>query len=148
MFSNAITKFTNNIRIFRSVLISQRKCHVSSSIQGSHHLLKDEVQLHRCDGDKTGVAIISFNRPQAKNALSSHFLQKLTEALESLKHDKSVRAVVVRSLVPGIFCAGADLKERAKMAPSDVGPFVSKLRAMVSGLNNLPAPVIAALVGK
>ena len=32
-------------------------------------------------------------------------------------------------------------------APSDVGPFVAKLRAMVSGLNSLPVPVIAALDG-
>lgn len=147
MFSKNISKFTSHSLIFRSAFIGHRACHVSSTSQGSHHLLKDEVLLHRCDGDKSGIAIIAFNRPQAKNAISARFLQLITEALESLKHDKTVRAVVVRSMVPGIFCAGADLKERAKMSPSDVGPFVSKLRAMVSGLNNLPAPVIAALDG-
>lgn len=125
----------------------KRACHVSSTSQGSRHLLKDEVQLERCDGDKSGIAIIGFNRPLAKNAISVKFLQLMMETIESLKHDKSVKAVILRSLVPGIFCAGADLKERAKMSPSDVGPFVSKLRAMVSGLNNLPAPVIAALDG-
>ena len=42
---------------------------------------------------------------------------------------------------------GADLKERAKMAPSEVGPFVASLRAMVSELTELPMPVIAALDG-
>jgi methylglutaconyl-CoA hydratase len=110
-------------------------------------LLKDEVHLDRCEGDNSGIAVISLNRPKAKNAISARFLHLFTEAIESLKHDKTVRAVVVRSVVPGIFCAGADLKERAKMAPSDVGPFVSKLRAMVSGLTSLPAPVIAALDG-
>lgn len=91
-----------------------RLCHVSPSDQGkegSRHLLKDEVQLDRCEGEKSGVAVISLNRPQAKNAISARFLHLFTEAVEALKHDKSVRAVIVRSNVPGIFCAGADLKE-------------------------------------
>ncbi|XP_046635291.1 methylglutaconyl-CoA hydratase, mitochondrial-like [Daphnia pulicaria] len=146
MFSNIqVTKLTF---LSRFALVNQnRMCHVSPTSQGSHHLLKDEVHLDRCEGDNSGIAVISLNRPKAKNAISARFLHLFTEAIESLKHDKTVRAVVVRSVVPGIFCAGADLKERAKMAPSDVGPFVSKLRAMVSGLTSLPAPVIAALDG-
>lgn len=148
MFSKIkVTKLTYFSRLaFNN---QNRMCHVSpaKSSQGSHHLLKDEVHLDRCEGDKSGVAVISLNRPKAKNAISARFLHLFTEAIESLKHDKSVRVVIVRSVVPGIFCAGADLKERAKMAPADVGPFVSKLRAMVSGLTSLPAPVIAALDG-
>ena len=133
--------------MFRHAFNAQRACCTNTSSQGSQHLLKNEVQLQLCGGEESGIAVISMNRPQAKNAISVRFLQLFTEALESLKHDKSIKAVVVRSSVPGIFCAGADLKERAKMAPSDVGPFVSKLRGMVSGLQNLPAPVIAALDG-
>lgn len=129
------------------VTLIKRSCHASTNSQGSRHLLKDEVKLEKFEGDKSGIVVIAFNRPQAKNAISVRFLHLMTEAIESIKHDKSVKAVIVRSLVPGIFCAGADLKERAKMAASDVGPFVSKLRAMVSGLNTLPAPVIAALDG-
>lgn len=145
MFRN-IVSITQSVSFPRTVF-SRRTCHSPSSTQGGHHLLKHEIQLERCEGEKSGIAIIAINRPQAKNAISVRFLQLFTEALESLKHDKTVKAVIVRSLVPGIFCAGADLKERAKMAPSEVGPFVSKLRAMVSGLSTLPAPVIAALDG-
>jgi len=108
---------------------------------------QQEIQLHQLEEEKNGIFVISINRPQARNAISVRFLQLFTEALESLKHDRNVRAVIVSSLVPGIFCAGADLKERAKMSPSEVGPFVSRLRAMVSGLSALPVPVIAALDG-
>ena len=50
-------------------------------------------------------------------------------------------------LCSGIFCAGADLKERAKMAEHEVGPFVSRARAAIMELNNLPMPTIAALDG-
>lgn len=121
---------------------------VSSGSEAHQEKKSDEVQLIRLDEENSlGIAVIALNRPQAKNAISVRFLQLFTEALDALKHDKAVRAVIVRSLVPGIFCAGADLKERAKMSPSEVGPFVSKLRAMVSGLHTLPIPVIAALDG-
>ena len=52
-----------------------------------------------------------------------------------------------RSLVPGIFCAGADLKERAKMAPEEVGPFVGKLRGVLHEMQKIPFPTIAAVDG-
>ncbi|XP_036158308.1 methylglutaconyl-CoA hydratase, mitochondrial isoform X4 [Myotis myotis] len=42
---------------------------------------------------------------------------------------------------------GADLKERVKMNPSEVGPFVSKIRAVINEIANLPVPTIAALDG-
>ena len=46
------------------------------------------------------------------------FLQ-MREALTSAMFDPSVRTIILRSLVPGVFCAGADLKERAKMKVSE-----------------------------
>ncbi|XP_058157412.1 methylglutaconyl-CoA hydratase, mitochondrial isoform X3 [Dasypus novemcinctus] len=42
---------------------------------------------------------------------------------------------------------GADLKERVKMHPSEVGPFVSKTRAVINEIANLPVPTIAAIDG-
>ncbi|KAM5260328.1 methylglutaconyl-CoA hydratase, mitochondrial isoform 3-T7 [Hipposideros larvatus] len=42
---------------------------------------------------------------------------------------------------------GADLKERVKMHSSEVGPFVSKIRAVINEIANLPVPTIAALDG-
>ncbi|XP_057576889.1 methylglutaconyl-CoA hydratase, mitochondrial isoform X5 [Hippopotamus amphibius kiboko] len=42
---------------------------------------------------------------------------------------------------------GADLKERVKMNSSEVGPFVSKIRAVINEIANLPMPTIAAIDG-
>ena len=72
---------------------------------------------------------------------------QLEEALERVRLDRDVRAVVIKSDVPGIFCAGADLKERAKMKEEEVGPFVARARRVVSDVSALPVPVITALDG-
>lgn len=52
-----------------------------------------------------------------------------------------------RSLVKGIFCAGADLKERQTLSPGEVRRFVNSLRQLVVNIENLPMPVISAIDG-
>jgi len=107
----------------------------------------EEFSLRYLEGEHEGVALFVMNRPEAKNAMSKNFLNMFTEALTCVKFDKNVRTVIFKSDAPGIFCAGADLKERAKMAEHEVGPFVSRARAAIMELNNLPMPTIAALDG-
>ncbi len=107
----------------------------------------DDLIVDYLDGDQAGIVVFGLNRPKAKNAFGGKLLPLLSDALEAVTYDKNVRTVVIRSTTPGIFCAGADLKERAKMPPSAVGPFVGRLRAAVSRLQYLPMPVIAAMDG-
>ncbi|KAJ8047878.1 Methylglutaconyl-CoA hydratase, mitochondrial [Holothuria leucospilota] len=108
---------------------------------------QDILQLRYLEGEDKGIAVMGFNRPEAKNSFSKSMVQKLEDALSAVEFDKQVRTLIVRSLVPGIFCAGADLKERAKMPVNEVGPFVSRLRGMIGRFVSLPFPVIAAMDG-
>lgn len=105
------------------------------------------LQLKYLEGDDKGIAVIGLNRAKGMNSFSKLMVQKLEDAMEAVEFDKEVRTVILRSLVPGIFCAGADLKERAKMPVSEVGPFVARLRGLIGKLHSLPFPVIAALDG-
>lgn len=98
-------------------------------------------------GDKQGIAIIELNRERGKNSLNKSIVGKLTGAVDTLAHDKNVRVVIVRSLVPGVFCAGADLKERQTLTPSETKRFVNSLRQLVVNIENLPMPVICAIDG-
>lgn len=106
-----------------------------------------DMVVERLTGDCEGITVFGINRPAAKNAISKNLLKEFKEAIDDVQHDRTVRVVLLRSLVPGVFCAGADLKERAKMRPEEVGPFVSKARACISSLETLPMPVIVALDG-
>ncbi|KAJ0065319.1 hypothetical protein NL108_007045, partial [Boleophthalmus pectinirostris] len=67
--------------------------------------------------------------------------------LSSVSTDSTARVVVFRSLVPGVFCAGADLKERALMDNSESDLFVHGLRSLMTQIAVLPMPTIAAIDG-
>lgn len=100
-----------------------------------------------------GITLLTLNRPQSKNAISMQMLSELEASIFSL-HSSSrsssrtpTRALILRSLVPGAFCAGADLKERKSMSPAQVDDFLAALRRTFTGLERLPFPTIVALDG-
>lgn len=110
-------------------------------------LQDEDLNLEYLEGDLKGIAVCSLTRAKAKNAMSRNLVTQLKNAIDILKFDRTVAVMILRSSVPGIFCAGADLKERAKMAESDVGPFVASARQLTIELSDLPVPTIAALDG-
>ena len=101
----------------------------------------------RSSSHAAGTTVFTLNRPATKNALGRTMMQEFADALAAVRFDTSVRAVIVRSSVPGVFCAGADLKERSAMSKAEVAAFVHLLRSSFSGLAALPMPVIAAIEG-
>lgn len=94
-----------------------------------------------------GIAIIGLNKSKTKNAFDRSLIKNVSHALDVLTHDNNVRVVIIRSLVPGVFCAGADLKERATLTPAEVNRFVTSLRGLFRTLEQMPMPVISAIDG-
>ena len=64
-----------------------------------------------------------------------------------IKFDSNARCLIVRSTSPGIFCAGADLKERKDIPPEEVGPLVARARKFFREFQEMPIPTICALDG-
>ncbi|XP_078074710.1 enoyl-CoA hydratase domain-containing protein 2, mitochondrial [Mustelus asterias] len=122
-----------------SLAVSRRRC---SGTGGA-----PEIQIQRLQGENSGIATVLMNRSRAKNSLGNVFVKQLEEAVEDLRQDRSVRVLLFKSQVKGVFCAGADLKERAKMSNAEVGHFVHKLRSLMSNIAFLPMPTIAAIDG-
>lgn len=94
-----------------------------------------------------GIAKILLNRPEAANAMSVQMLYELHEAIQEIKYNPNVRCVIVTGAGEKVFCAGADLRERATMNPIEVKKTVSLIRGNINDLEQLPQPVIATLNG-
>ncbi|XP_070465710.1 enoyl-CoA hydratase domain-containing protein 2, mitochondrial isoform X8 [Equus przewalskii] len=107
-----------------------------------------EIQVRALEGPDQGITEILMNRPRARNALGNVFVRELLEALAQLREDRQVRVLLFRSAVKGVFCAGADLKEREQMSEAEVEVFVQRLRGMmteIGGTQRLPRCLGVAL---
>jgi enoyl-CoA hydratase/carnithine racemase len=82
-----------------------------------------------------------------RNALSVALLRELLEHQARAAADRTLRAVIITGAGAKAFCAGADLKERARMDEGAVAGFHKAIRSAFDGLEALPQPVIAALNG-
>ncbi len=107
------------------------------------------ILLRETVGD---VAVLTLNRPAARNSLSDGLIAELHSALNEIADDKAVRAVVVAANGPA-FSAGHDLKElTARRADADrgrayFGQLMNACSAMMQAIVQLPKPVVAAVQG-
>jgi enoyl-CoA hydratase/carnithine racemase len=98
------------------------------------------------------IAVLTLNRPEARNSLSEALLKALGEALAGIGNDRAVRAVMLAANGPA-FCAGHDLKElNARRADADGGrAYFARIMTMCSAVMQqfvrLPQPVMAAVQG-
>ncbi|XP_061681952.1 enoyl-CoA hydratase domain-containing protein 2, mitochondrial [Syngnathoides biaculeatus] len=106
-----------------------------------------EVELKRLTGDDEGIVEVLMRRHEARNSLGHVFVSQMRTLVSTMADDSRVRVVVFRSLVPGVFCAGADLKERAVMNNRESDLFVHGLRSLMTQIALLPMPTIAAIDG-
>jgi enoyl-CoA hydratase/carnithine racemase len=101
--------------------------------------------LLRRDGD--GVAFLTLNRPQARNALSVALMMRLQEALDAIAGDAAVRVVVIAGAGPA-FCAGHDLREiRADPGRAQYEAVFTQCSRLMLSILRLPKPVIARVHG-
>jgi len=100
--------------------------------------------------DRGGIAILTLNRPQARNSLSEALLEALGDTLSAIARDRAVR-VVVLAANGAAFSAGHDLKElNAHRSEEDRGRSYFKhimglCSRVMQQIVRLPQPVIAAV---
>ncbi|BBB99874.1 enoyl-CoA hydratase/carnithine racemase [Bradyrhizobium japonicum] len=98
------------------------------------------------------IALLTLNRPGARNSLSEGLIAELHVALDEIGGDKRIRAVVLAANGPA-FCAGHDLKElTARRSDADRGrayfaQIMNACSAMMQAIVRLPKPVVAAVQG-
>jgi enoyl-CoA hydratase len=90
------------------------------------------------------VAVVTLDRPPL-NALNEELVVALAAATEELAADETVRAVVLRSAVEGVFMAGADLLEFDRIAAEPERALA--VQDVFTAFAELPQPTVAAING-
>jgi enoyl-CoA hydratase/carnithine racemase len=98
------------------------------------------------------IAVLTLNRPEARNSLSEAMIAELHAALNDVRDDKNVRALVIAANGPA-FSAGHDMKElTARRSDADrgrayFGMIMNACSAMMQAIVHLPKPVVASVQG-
>lgn len=92
-----------------------------------------------------GLAVITIDRPQARNAIAPETMDQLDRALDAVA---AARAVVITGGGDRAFVSGGDLKQLAAIrTESDAQAMAWRMRLLCDRIAAFPAPVIAALNG-
>src|SRR5215212_430857 len=93
------------------------------------------------------VALVTLNRPKVLNALNAQTLNELRRTVLELKHDDSVRAVIVTGAGDKSFVAGADINELAVLSPTGGREHALQGQHVFDLIEQMGKPVIAAING-
>ncbi len=94
-----------------------------------------------------GIALLTFNRPKAMNALNGALLAEFSQALDEIDAREDVRVLVLTGSGDKAFIAGADISELATFNALEARLFAKKGHDAIGKLQALSIPVIGAVNG-
>lgn len=97
---------------------------------------------------RDGIARLTFNRPQARNALTFAMYERLAAICRGLNDDPSVKAMILTGAGDKAFAAGTDISQfRAFKTPQDGIDYEERMDVVLSALERCRVPTIAAVSG-
>src|ERR1700675_3848519 len=105
------------------------------------------VELKNIIFEKAALAMLSVHRPPALNALNREVLEEMARVIREVRHDSSVRVLIVTGAGDKAFVAGADIAAMAKMSAIDGLDFSRLGHRVMESFEDLPIPVSAAVNG-
>ncbi len=105
--------------------------------------LKEVVLYER----QENIAWLTFNRPEALNALNTEVNLALTDCLNRAEADPEVRVIILKGSGNKAFVAGADIKEMMTMSAMEAREHAIRAKKVTDTIWNLKKPVIAAIQG-
>ena len=94
-----------------------------------------------------GIAIATFNRPSALNALDTATRLAMVEALAQLAGDASISAIVITGAGERGYCAGQDIRESAALGREGGARWMESWRAYFAAVASFPKPIVHAING-
>ncbi len=97
---------------------------------------------------RDGLARVTFNRPQARNALTFAMYEGLAAACGAVNADETVRAMIVTGAGDRAFAAGTDIGQfRDLTTPEDALAYEARIDRVLSALEACRVPTLAAIAG-
>jgi enoyl-CoA hydratase/carnithine racemase len=97
---------------------------------------------------RDGIAFVTFNRPQARNAFTFAMYERLAEICAIADEDRSIKAMLLTGAGGKAFAAGTDISQfRAFKTPEDALDYESRIDRVLGTLERCRVPTIAAIAG-
>jgi enoyl-CoA hydratase/carnithine racemase len=97
---------------------------------------------------RDGIAHVTFNRPQARNALTFAMYERLAEVCGLANEDRSIRAMLLTGAGDKAFAAGTDISQfRAFDKPQDALDYEARIDRVLGALERCRVPTVAAIQG-
>jgi enoyl-CoA hydratase len=97
---------------------------------------------------RDGVAYVTFNRPQARNALTFAMYERLAEICSQANADRSVKAILMTGAGDKAFAAGTDISQfRAFDKEQDALDYETRIDRVMNAIERCRVPTIAAIHG-
>ena len=97
---------------------------------------------------KDGIGRVTFNRPQARNAMTFAMYDRLTQICEEAGADRSMRALILTGAGEKAFASGTDISQfRAFDTEADAIGYEERIDRVLGAIEHCPLPIIAAIAG-
>jgi enoyl-CoA hydratase/carnithine racemase len=97
---------------------------------------------------RDGVAYVTFNRPQARNAMTFAMYDALADIAERADRDRSIRAMLLTGAGEKAFASGTDISEfRSFRTKEDVLGYEARIERVLGALERCRVPTVAAIAG-
>ena len=97
--------------------------------------------------DETGIALVTINRPEKRNALSRAVVRELGAAFDRVAEDPAIRAAIVTGAGDVAFVAGADIGELAGLSGVEMRQYALEGQRVLRRLETAGKPSVAAVNG-
>src|SRR6266581_4594858 len=95
-----------------------------------------------------GIARLTFNRPQARNALTFAMYEQMAAICETVNNDRSIKAMILTGAGDKAFASGTDISQfRAFKTAQDALDYEARIDRVLGALEACRVPTIAAIAG-
>src|SRR5258706_10177745 len=95
-----------------------------------------------------GIARLTFNRPQARNALTFAMYEQMAAICEAVNADRSIKVMILTGTGDKAFASGTDISQfRAFKTAQDALDYEARIDRVLSALEQVRVPTIAAIAG-